>query len=58
MSEGANMTTLEIDYECRDRIVIASLKETIEILREENEPGDKKLIAAARALIKYYGGND
>lgn len=52
--------TLEIDYECRDRIILAALKDSVVYLREDkcsNDPrGDKKLIAAMKLVAKFYGG--
>ena len=50
--------TLEIDYECRDRIILAAPKQSIGDIREygDDPAGDKKMIAAMKLVAKFYGG--
>jgi hypothetical protein len=51
--------TIELDYECRDRLVIASLRESAGFLRADKKgpKSDKKLIKAMELVAQWYGGS-
>jgi len=53
--------TIEIDYDIQDAITLASLKDTLAVLKMDAKqyPHDKCLkddLAAAKRMVKYYGG--